>query len=405
MPTKERITFLNTDGVELAAILELPDAKINYYALFAHCFTCGKDILAATYIANTLALNGVAVLRFDFTGLGDSQGDFSHTNFTSNVTDLLSAADFLRHNHQAPQLLIGHSLGGTAALHASNEISECKAVVTIGSPASADHLLHLFKADVENIEIDGIALVNIAGRDFDIQKQFIDDLKAQDTENIVSKLRKALLVFHSPIDEVVSIDQAGIIFTKAKHPKSFITLDKANHLLSNSSDASYVANTIVAWAQRYIDCHESEVEELSKGQVKIVESNHKFLREVKTDDHRWFADEPTAFGGSNRGPDPYEHLLAAVGTCTSMTIRMYANRKKWRLEDVKITLEHVREHIKDCQDCDNKSGKIESIVRKIKLIGDLDESQRKRLLEIADKCPVHKTIEGDLKIKTISIDN
>ena len=405
MPTREHTTFANKDGVQLAAILELPDAKINYYALFAHCFTCGKDILAATYIANTLALNGVAVLRFDFTGLGESQGDFSNTNFTSNVADLLSAADYMRNNYQAPQLLVGHSLGGTAALHASSDIAECKAVVTIGSPASADHLLHLFKQDVENIQKDGTALVDVAGRDFDIQQQFIEDLKAHNTEDVISKLRKALLVFHSPIDDVVSIDQAGIIFTKAKHPKSFITLDNANHLLSNNSDASYVANTIVAWAQRYIDCHEDESEELSKGQVQVLEANRKFLRKVMTDDHQWYADEPTAFGGSNRGPDPYEHLLAAVGTCTSMTIRMYANRKKWPLEDVQITLEHTREHIKDCQDCDNESGKVELIIRKIKLTGDLDESQRKRLLEIADKCPVHKTIVGNLKINTISIDN
>lgn len=278
-------------------------------------------------------------------------------------------------------------------------------MVTIGSPATADHLLHLFKQDVENIQKDGVALVDIAGRDFDIQKQFIEDLKVQNTEDVISKLRKALLIFHSPIDEVVSIDQAGIIFTKAKHPKSFITLDNANHLLSSNSDASYVANTIVAWAQRYIDCHSDESEKLSKGQVQILEANHKFLREVMTDDHQWFADEPTAFGGSNRGPDPYEHLLAAVGTCTSTTIRMYANRKKWLLEDMEITLEHTREHIKDCQDCENESGKVELIIRKIKLIGDLDESQRKRLLEIADKCPVHKTIEGDLRINTISVND
>jgi putative redox protein len=404
LPTRERITFANKDRVQLAAILELPDTKISYYALFSHCFTCGKDILAATRIANTLALNGVAVLRFDFTGLGDSHGEFSNTNFSGNVADLLSAADFLRKNYQAPQLVVGHSLGGTAALHAVGDIFECKAVVTIGSPANADHLLHLFKQHVVNIEKNGAALVNIAGRDFDVQKQFIEDLKLHNTENKVSKLRKALLVFHSPVDEIVSIDQAGIIFTKAKHPKSFITLDKANHLLTSNSDASYVANTIVAWAQRYIDCHQNESEGLSKGQVQVLESNHKFLREVMTDDHQWFADEPTAFGGSNRGPDPYEHLLAAVGACTSMTIRMYANRKKWPLDDVVITLEHTRKHIKDCQDCDKQSGKMELIIRTINLVGELDESQRKRLLEIADKCPVHKTIVGDLKIKTINLD-
>lgn len=397
--------FANQDGIQLAAVLELPDAKISYYALFAHCFTCGKDILAATRIANTLALNGVAVLRFDFTGLGDSQGDFSDTNFTSNVTDLVSAADFLRLNYQAPQLLIGHSLGGTAALHAAGDISECKAVVTIGSPANADHLLHLFKQDVETIQQNGVAIVDIAGRNFKIQKQFIEDLKSHGIEDKISKLRRALLVFHSPIDDIVSIEQAGIIFTKAKHPKSFIILDNANHLLTSNSDASYVADTIVAWAQRYIDCHQEQAEKISKSQVKVLELNQKFLREVMTDNHHWFADEPTAFGGSDRGPDPYEHLLAAVGACTSMTIRMYANRKKWPLDDVEITLEHTRMHIEDCQDCDNESGKMELITRKIKLIGELDEAQHKRLLDIADKCPVHKTLEGKLTINTISLDD
>ena len=402
MPTRERVTFANKDGAQLAATLELPDAKINYYALFAHCFTCGKDIIAATRIANTLALNGVAVLRFDFTGLGDSQGDFSDTNFTSNVYDLVSAAEYLRNNYQAPQLLIGHSLGGTAALHAASDILECKAVVTIGSPANANHLLHLFKREVENIQKDGVAIVEIAGRNFNIEKQFIEDLESHSIENKIAKLRKALLIFHSPIDEVVSIDQAGIIFAKAKHPKSFITLDKANHLLTSNSDASYVANTIVAWAKRYIDCYEEPSEELSKAQVKVLELNKKFLRHVITDDHEWFADEPTTFGGSNRGPDPYEHLLAAVGACTSMTIRMYANRKKWPLDDVQITLEHTRTHLDDCQDCDNESGKMELIIRRIKLLGALDEDQRKRLLEIADKCPVHKTLEGKLKINTVS---
>ena len=403
MPTKKRVIFNNKLGIQLSAVLELPDAEVSYYALFAHCFTCGKDILATARIANTLALNNIAVFRFDFTGLGDSQGDFSDTNFSTNVEDLLAAADFLRENYQSPQLLIGHSLGGTAVLSASGSIPECKAVVTIGSPASADHLLHLFKHDAEKIEQQGISQVDIAGRVFDIKQQFIDNLKQQNVTNEIAKLRKALLVFHSPIDEVVSIDQASIIFANAKHPKSFITLDNADHLLTNHRDASYVANTIVAWALRYIDCEEKLVDKLDKGQVQVTELNKKFLREVFTDDHQWFADEPTTFGGSNRGPDPYEHLLAAIGTCTSMTIRMYATRKKWPLKDVRIMLEHSREYHKDCLDCENESTKVELITRKIELIGDLDQVQRKRLLEIADKCPVHKTLEAKLIVETVEI--
>jgi putative redox protein len=402
MPTRERIIFENKSGIKLAAVLELPDRPTNIFALFAHCFTCGKDVVAASRIARTLATNNIGVLRFDFTGLGSSDGDFANTNFSSNIEDLLSAAQYLRDNHSAPQLLVGHSLGGTAVLNAAGNIPECKAVVSIGAPATADHVMKLFTQDVEKIEVEGSAEVDLAGRRFHIKRQFIADLKAQSTENRISRLRKALLVFHSPLDDTVSIEQAGLIFTAAKHPKSFITLDGADHLLSKVGDAQYVANTISAWASRYIDQETATQPSVEKGEINVSEGNHKFLRDVSSDNHQWLADEPKRVGGDDLGPDPYEHLLAALGTCTSMTIRMYANRKGWPLEDVHVELEHSRQHGADCGNCEDANSKVEVITRAIKLSGPLDEGQRERLIEIANRCPVHRTLEGDLRIETVS---
>jgi len=402
MPTRERIIFENKSGIKLAAVLELPDRPTNIFALFAHCFTCGKDVVAASRIARTLATNNIGVLRFDFTGLGSSDGDFANTNFSSNIEDLLSAAQYLRDNHSAPQLLVGHSLGGTAVLNAAGNIPECKAVVSIGAPATADHVMKLFTQDVEKIEVEGSAEVDLAGRRFHIKRQFIADMKAQSTENRISRLRKALLVFHSPLDDTVSIEQAELIFTAAKHPKSFITLDGADHLLSKVGDAQYVANTISAWASRYIDQETATQPSVEKGEINVSEGNHKFLRDVSSDNHQWLADEPKRVGGDDLGPDPYEHLLAALGTCTSMTIRMYANRKGWPLEDVHVELEHSRQHGADCGNCEDANSKVEVITRAIKLSGPLDEGQRERLIEIANRCPVHRTLEGDLRIETVS---
>jgi putative redox protein len=401
MPIRERIIFENKSGIELAAALELPDRPTNTFALFAHCFTCGKDIAAASRIARTLASNNIGVLRFDFTGLGGSDGDFSNTNFSSNIEDLLSAAQYLRDHYTAPQLLVGHSLGGTAALNAAGDILECKAVITIGAPATADHVMKLFARDVTKIKSEGSAEVNLAGRHFHIKQQFISDLKAQSIEDRISKLHKALLIFHSPQDDTVSIEQARLIFTAAKHPKSFITLDGADHLLSKIEDAQYVANTISAWASRYIDQKSATPPKVRKGEIIVSEGNYKFLREISSDNHQWLADEPKKAGGDDLGPDPYEHLLAALGACTSMTMRMYANYKGWPLKDIHVQLEHSRQHRDDCENCKNANSKVEMITRTIKLSGPLDDGQRVRMMEIANRCPVHRTLEGNLRIKTV----
>lgn len=395
-----RIEFPNIQGEQLSAALSLPaQPEPRGYVLFAHCFTCGKNIAAASRISRALTAHGFAVLRFDFTGLGNSEGDFANTNFSSNVEDLLAAADFLRASYQPPVMMIGHSLGGAAVLAAAEKVPECKAVCTIGAPATPAHLL-------QNLENDPAAAtpsyrLTVGQKTFPIQQQFVNDLTDAKVSDKLSRLKRALLVLHAPLDDVVSIDEASKIFQQAKHPKSFVSLDGADHLVSRAEDAEYVADVISAWAKRYIPTsRDDQKEALAKGQVLVGEANKKFLRQVATDDHAWVADEPKKVGGDNLGPDPYEHLLAALGTCTSMTIRMYANHKKIPLEDVDITLSHSREHNQDCEDCDEQTARLDVLSRSIKLTGNLSDAERARLLQIADRCPVHKTLEGDLQIRT-----
>ncbi len=389
----------------------MPSGEIRAFALFAHCFTCGKDVVAASRIARSLVSSGFAVMRFDFTGLGNSDGDFSNTNFSSNVGDLVKAADFLRSEYDAPALLIGHSLGGTAILHAAHKIPEAQGVVTIGSPADASHVCKQFSVDLDNIQSQGSAVVKLAGRSFTIKKQFLDDIqKASGTST--SSLRKSLLIFHSPRDNVVSINQAEKIYQQAKHPKSFISLGNADHLLTAKEDSEYVAQTIATWSNRIIKekgmsnpgesqkVRSSEFTQVAKGEVVVEERDHLFSQNIVSDQHTWIADEPVEVGGSNLGPDPYEQLLAALGSCTSMTIRMYANRKKWPVEHIRVRLSHLREHGKDCQRCDSENRQVDVIAREISLTGSLSEEQISRLLEIADRCPVHKTLHGKLVVET-----
>lgn len=396
---RQKLDF-DSHGVTLSGALEMPDTAPRCYAVFAHCFTCGKDIAAASRISRALTNAGIAVLRFDFTGLGNSEGDFANTNFSSNVQDLLAAVDFLRVHHAAPKLLIGHSLGGAATLVAAASVPEATAVVTIGAPYSADHVIHNFQASIPAVERDGQAKVMLGQREFTIQRQFLEDLRAQSGAELGS-LRKALLVMHSPGDSTVGIAEAEKIYVAARHPKSFISLDDADHLLTRRQDSEYVAATIAAWADRYLPAAGvAERPTVQKGHVHIEEQDHKFTQVVSTDTHSWLADEPRALGGRDKGPDPYEHLLAALGTCTAMTLRMYADRKQLALDHVAVELEHSREHQKDCEDCESDGVKIDVLKRTLHLSGDLSDQQRQRLLDIADRCPVHKTLHGPMLVKT-----
>ena len=403
----EKLTFPGSQGATLAARLELPDGEPAAYALFAHCFTCTKDIFAAGRIAETLAERGIAVLRFDFTGLGASEGDFAHTNFTSNVEDLVMAAAFLREKYAAPKILIGHSLGGAAVLAAADRVPEASAVATIGAPADPAHVTHLLKEKESEIEARGEAVVQLSGRPFRIRKQFLDDIGTHNNEDKLAKLGKALLIFHAPLDKYVGIENAGLIFQAAKHPKSFVSLDDADHLLSRRSDAIYVADVLAAWATRYLSARQgfAAAERLAAGQVVVAERGadpahgiSRLAQDVLIGRHHLAADEPVAAGGSNLGPNPYDFLLAGLGACTSMTLRLYSDHKKWPLEKVTVQLSHGKIHAEDCADCETKEGKIDRIERVIQLQGPLDAAQRQRLLEIAEKCPVHRTLHSEIKI-------
>ncbi len=396
---RQKVEF-QSNGITLSGALESPESPPRCFALFAHCFTCGKDVAAASRIARALTAQGIAVLRFDFTGLGNSDGDFANTNFSSNLQDLLAATDFLREHYRAPCLLIGHSLGGAAVLAMASRVPEATAVVTIGAPHRAEHVAHNFHASIEEIESKGVAEVNLGGRHFSIKKQFLDDIESQESPRL-GKLRKALLVMHAPLDATVGIEQAEKIYLEARHPKSFISLDDADHLLTRKADSEYVARNIAAWASRYLPAEEeAHRATISRGHVRVEEKDHKFSQHVNSDSHYWLADEPTTVGGKNSGPDPYEHLLAALGTCTSMTLRMYAERKSIPLEHVVVDLQHARDYYKDCEGCEEASMKVEVLERVLTLRGDLSDEQRQRLLEIADRCPVHRTLHGDLRVTT-----
>lgn len=401
----EKITFTGTQGAALAARLDLPSGKPAAYALFAHCFTCTKDIFAASRIAEGLTNHGIAVLRFDFTGLGASEGEFANTNFSSNVGDLVAATEHLRRTLEAPKILIGHSLGGAAVLAAAGRVPEARAVCTIGAPADPAHVAHHFQEARAEIEAKGEAEVLLVGRPFRIKKQFLDDIASQKLEGAIGSLRKALLIFHSPIDKIVGIDNAGCIFQAAKHPKSFVSLDDADHLLSRKADAGYVADVIAAWAARYIGAaaaksHAAPTAE--PGTVLVAETREgKFQQLISVGGkHLLTADEPVTYGGDDSGPGPYDFLLAGLGACTSMTLRLYAERKGLALERVQVTLRHDKIHAEDCATCETKEGMVDRIERVIELQGDLDADARRRLMEIADKCPVHRTLHSEIAIES-----
>lgn len=403
--SSEKVTFKGGAGEMLAARLDLPDGPVRAFALFAHCFTCSKDLKAVTRLAGGLTRHGIAVLRFDFTGLGSSEGEFANTNFTSNLDDLVAAADWLRDHHQAPQILIGHSLGGAAVLGAAQRIPESKAIATIGAPYDPEHVIENFGAAVDQINKSGAAEVNLGGRAFTIEKHFLDDISAHNMKQAIASLGRALLIFHAPRDEIVGIENAEQIFLAAKHPKSFVSMDDADHLMHNADDATYVSGVIAAWAQSYIDApNAGDAFDLPGGPGDVVvweTGNGKFQQHaVVGGRHYLMADEPQDYGGLDSGPSPYELLLAGLGACTSMTLRMYAEHKKIPLEKVTVRLKHDKVHAVDCQDCDTQNGKVDVIEREVVMDGRLDVDTRARLLEIADKCPVHKTLHSEVKIVT-----
>ncbi len=405
----EKVTFPGSGGTPLAGRLDLPDSQPSAFALFAHCFTCTKDVLAASRIAHALTDFGVGVLRFDFTGLGGSGGDFANTNFTSNIADLVSAADHLRTTHVAPTILVGHSLGGAAVLAAAEHIPEVRAIATIGAPSDTEHLMQLLAASRQEIEEAGEAEICLAARPFRIRKQFLDDISHQPQAERIRRLDAALLVMHSPTDETVGIDNARAIFDEARHPKSFVSLDGADHLLTRAADARFAASMLASWASRYLDEDSALSPALpdpaaiaggEEGLVVVAENGEgPYGQHITAGRHVLNADEPTPIG-RDTGPSPYDLLLAGLGACTSMTLRMYATRKEWPLEAVTVSLRHSRIHAKDCADCETSTGQLDRVERTIRLTGALDDQQRQRLLEIADRCPVHRTLHSEVDVRT-----
>lgn len=399
----EKFTFEGHSGEELAARLDLPAGRVLATAVFAHCFTCSKDIPAARRLSQRLAAAGIAVLRFDFTGLGHSKGEFSNTNFTSNVQDLVLAAKALQDRVRAPGLLIGHSLGGAAVLRAAAQIDSAKAVVTLGAPYDPAHVLHNFGTSLTEIEENGAAEVSLGGRPFTIRNGFVKDVSAVNLAEAIGNLKRALLVLHAPMDQTVGIENASQIFGAAKHPKSFVTLDNADHLISDGADAEYAAEVIASWAGRYLGLSKPAAPiGAPEGVVRSDEADPEgFLQDITAGpNHHVLADEPEAYGGTNLGMSPYNLLSAGLAACTSMTIRMYARRKGWDLKDVSVAVTHDKIHASACATCATTEGKVDQFNRSITLTGDLDAEQRQKLMEIANKCPVHRTLESEINVTT-----
>lgn len=399
-----KVEFPGAQANRLAGVIELPEQGApRAFAVFAHCFTCGKNSLAATRVSRALAARGIATLRFDFTGLGDSEGEFGHFGISANVADLVAAVRWMQETHGEVSLLVGHSLGGTAALLASRQLPQIKAVCTIGAPATAAHLLRQFKGATEDALGDW--QVKLGGRDFSLSAGFIGELQHHESGAAASAgLGRALLVMHAPRDEVVGAEQAHALFSVASHPRSFVSLDDADHLLTRGSDATYAADVLVAWAGRYVGGDTPQPVaapvDLPPGEVWIGERDHSFWRAMRAGAHQLDADEPRSLGGGDRGPGPYDLLLMSLGACTSMTLRLYAKRKGYALDDVQVVLRHERLHANDCAECEGRSGRVERIAREITVRGDLDDAQRADLLRVADLCPVHRTLEGKPVIVT-----
>ncbi len=403
---QERVTFESREGHGLSGVLHRPDGEPAAWVLFAHCFTCTKNVKAAVHVSQALVDHGFGVLRFDFTGLGESEGEFADTTFSSNVQDLVSAADYLAREYRAPSVLIGHSLGGAAVLRAAHQLPGVDAIATIAAPADPAHVRRLFSDDAERtIKERGEAEVRLAGRPFIIGKAFVQDLERDDWRDVIRGLRRPLLIFHSPIDDVVSIENARLIYDNALHPKSFVSLQDADHLLTRAADSRYVAAVLAAWVSRYLDAPAVELaeDEAVEGVVATI-GRKKFRTELRSGRHVLIADEPVAVGGDDLGLSPYDLLAASLASCTAMTLRLYADHKRIDLAQASVRVQHDRVHEKDCEDCEKEGHRVDRLRREISVSGNLDDAQRQRLLEIADRCPVHKTLTNMIRIETRAAD-
>jgi len=393
----QELKFPNENGETLTAILEFPvTGKPTSFALFAHCFTCSKNYNTATNISHQLANVNIATLRFDFTGLGENFTSQEVESFSKNINDLVTASKYLEENFGKPEILIGHSLGGTAAILASQHISSVKAIITIGAPADMDQISSLILKSENQASKDQ---VKVGDTPFIINKEFLEDLKNHRTKDILAKSRNAMLIMHSPQDKVVSIDNATDLYTNSFHPKSFISLDGANHMLTDQKDSVYAGKVMASWLGKYLELETRLTLETEK-QAVVRTGKEKYYTEIKTGNHHLIADEPQHMHGQDLGPSPYDLLVSALGACTSMTLQMYAGRKEWDLQDVRVHVQHTKEHVQDSQ---SSKGMMDKITRDIELFGDLDEEQRKRLMEIANRCPVHRTLEGQVTIGTKEI--
>lgn len=397
----ENVQFKNKQGLLLDGNIDFPiDKKPLSFALFAHFFTGSKNVTAVRNISRALTHNRIAVMRFDFAGLGNSEGKFEDSNFSTNIDDLISAATYLKKNYKSPKIIVGHSLGGAAGVFAANEIYSIQAIVTIGAPSNPSHVEHLFEDQIENINLEGEATFEISGRPFTIKKHFLEDLSSKNMTKLLQESRKPILVLHSPQDKIVEITNAKEIYNAAHHPKSFISLDGANHLLTNKEDSFYVGQVLASWARRYILINEEP--ELNTDKQTVVRIGRtKYSTEIAARNHSILADEPKKYGGRDSGLTPYELLLASLGSCTAITLRMYADRKKWDLNEVLVHLEHFKQHAEDCLSCEEFPAKIDKFVRTIELVGNLTLDERKRLIQIANRCPVHKTLENKIEIETV----
>ncbi len=396
----ENVHFTNKEGIELSAKLDLPiSGKVQHYAIFAHCFTCNKNLNAVRSISSAMTNNQIAVLRFDFTGLGDSEGDFSETNFSSNVNDIIAASEFLSEHYEKPELLVGHSLGGAGVLFSANAIDSIKAIATIGAPSNPEHIKKLFTEKIEVIKEKGEAEVNIGGRSFKIKKQFLEDVNNTDFNFKKHKHQPAILIMHSPQDNIVGINNAREIYERLMHPKSFITLNGSDHLISKKEEAIYAGELIAKWAMRYLSKKEKDVFETHQS-VAVRTHSDSFTTEIVNGKHSLIADEPKDVGGDDLGPSPYELLLSALGTCTSMTLKLYLDKKGWNYKNIEVHLSHRHNHSEDAKNPENPSGKIDEIERDIIIEGDFTEEQKNKIIEIADKCPVHRTLHSPTVVNT-----